>query len=197
MKNNHLFDFQQFVEELRENEKKSEIINKFEEHYGSLQGKDLSEMPFYKDYLAKFEVDDELVQRLKVPDELIDEFDYRLLLILVAGSLSSNYSLEHCDDTDKERLKITVQSGDQSITKYLDDLWSFQIYRLFEIYVEEQMNMDILTSNSEEEKDAILEEREMRLKAFKVKMTILKLEIELAPKRLELFGKFHELIQNN
>ena len=175
MKNNQLFDFQQFVEELRQDESKREIVDKFEEHYGSIQGKDLPELPFYKDYLAKFEIDDELMQRIKVPDELIDEFDYLLLLILVAGSFSSNYSFEHCDDTDKERLKISVQSGNQSITKYLDDLWSFQIYRLFEIYVEEQMNLAILINDSEAEKDAISEEREMRLVAFEKKVSNLKI----------------------
>lgn len=197
MKNNQLFGFQQFVEGLREDEEKREIIDKFEGHYGSPLGKDISEMPFYKDYLAKFEIDDELMQRLKVPDELIDEFDYLLLLILVAGSFSSNYSFEHCDDTDKERLKISVQSGNQSITKYLDDLWSFQIYRLFEIYVEEQMNLAILINDSEAEKNAISKEREMRLVAFEKKVSNLNRERELAPRRLELFGKFHKLIQNN
>ena len=115
----------------------------------------------------------------------------------MAGSFSSSFSFEHCDNTDKERLKISVQSGNQSITKYLDELWFFQIQLLFEIYVEEQMNLDILMKNSEAEKNAIYEERKLRLVAFKKKISDLYQERELAPKRQELFGKFHELIQNN
>ncbi|PID34850.1 MAG: hypothetical protein CR971_01120 [candidate division SR1 bacterium] len=46
-------------------------------------------------------------------------------------------------------------------------MWSYQIQRLYEIYVEEQINLHILKSESEQEKNAIDQEREMRIKRWK------------------------------
>lgn len=195
MNNNFLFNFNEFVEELRNDENKREVIEKYEENNGSLQDRDYKELPLYKDYLSKFELDEGLVQRVKLPEALEDDFDYPLLLRLVAGSFSSNFIFEHCDETDMERLKISVKSGEQSITKYLDDLWSFQITRLFEIYFEEQMNYDNLQKDSEDEEHAIAKERESRLESFKKKMSKMAIERELAPKRLDLLKKFRELIE--
>jgi hypothetical protein len=60
-------------------------------------------------------------------------------------------------------LYIAVKSGDQSIVKKVSELWSFQIQRLYEIYIEEQLNLEILRQDSEE-KTPIESERLMRQK---------------------------------
>lgn len=170
----YLFDFSDFIEELRNNEDKKKIIEKYENAFGSLDGKDFTDLLFYTDYVSKFIVDEDFMKRVEVPDELRFCFDYELLLRLVAASFSSEYKFDHLDETDTERLKIAVESHGQSVVKFLDDLWSFQIFRLFEIYFEEQMNLDILTKDSTEEEDAITFERNMRLKAFDRTMAHLK-----------------------
>ena len=65
---------------------------------------------------------------------------------------------------------ITVVSGEQSVTKNLNDLWSFQIIRLFEIYVEEQLNLEGLHGGSEDERSAIEEERKVKLMVYRKKL---------------------------
>jgi len=61
-------------------------------------------------------------------------------------------------------LYIAVKSGDQSVVKKVSELRSFQIQRLYEIYIEEQINLHILKQEDENEKNAIEQERMMRLK---------------------------------
>lgn len=170
----YLFSFNDFIEELRNNEDKQEIIENYEQNFGSLKGKNYTDCPFYKDYVSQFDVEEDLMKRIEVPDELKYGFDYELLLRLVFASFSSEYIFEHLDETDTERLKIAVDSKGQSIVKSLDELWSFQILRLFEIYFEEQMNLENLTNNSTKEKEAIMFERNMRLKGFDRTMAHLK-----------------------
>lgn len=162
---NYLFNFKEFVEELRNNEDKKDIIEKYEDVYGSLVDKDYTEQPFYTDYVAHFEID-ELMEHVKLPEEQPYVFDYKLLFQLVLASFSSDYMLVHIDETNQERLRITVTSGGQSIVKDLDELWRYQILRLFEIYFEEQMNLATLIKDNEDEEDAITCERETRVLAF-------------------------------
>lgn len=166
LSSDYLFNFDDFIEELRNNEDKQEIIEKYENAFGSLEGKNYTDCPFYKDYISKFEIDEDLMKRIEVPDKLKYSFDYELLVRLVAASFSSEYKFEHLDETGTERLKIAVESSGQCIVRSLDELWSYQIWRLFVIYFEEQMNLDIHMSNTVKEREAIMFERVMHLKDF-------------------------------
>ncbi len=65
-------------------------------------------------------------------------------------------------------LTISVKSGDQSVVKKVSELWSFQIMRLYEIYVEEQMNLHILIKEEEKDAEAILGQRHLRLERRKL-----------------------------
>lgn len=166
-----LFDFQSFLEELRTKDDKKEIVEKYEKHFGPITG-DVKDQLWYKEYLINFKFVD-----FALPDELEEEFDRKLLLKLVAGSFSSECLFEKpqkkdsdeesSDDTKKWNtifdLTISVKSGDQSVIKKVSELWSFQIMRLYEIYIEEQMNLHILTAEDEKEKSAILSQRQARL----------------------------------
>ncbi len=98
-----------------------------------------------------------------------EDFDWDLLQRLILSSFSSDYELkaELGKDDNERELFIAVKSGDQSIVKKISELWSYQIQRLYEIYVEEQINLHILKSESEQEKNAIDQEREMRIKRWK------------------------------
>lgn len=78
------------------------------------------------------------------------DFDWFLLLRLIALSLASSYEFVYPDpdETDSEdeidmtipELIIHVKSGEASISKKVSELWSFQILRLYEIYCCENIN---------------------------------------------------------
>jgi hypothetical protein len=52
--------------------------------------------------------------------------------------------------------------------KKVSELRGFQILRLYEIYVEEQMNLQILIAEDEKEKEAIVAQREARHSRWKL-----------------------------
>lgn len=162
-----LFDFQKFVEELRKKEDKKEVVEKYEKLFGPISG-DVQDQSWYKEYLINFST-----IPFRVPDELKNEFNWELLLKLVSASFSSECLFEKPTDTKEGKavlrdLVISVKSGDQSVVKRVEELWSFQVIRLYEIYIEEQMNLQILMQEDEKEKAAIMWQREARLQRWKL-----------------------------
>ncbi len=158
-----LFNFQSFIDEMREKPDKKEIVEKYEKLYGPIQW-DAEDQLWYTEYLSKFSY-----VPFITPDELGDDFDWALLEKLVTWSFSSDYELRLDKDTQKNELYIAVKSWDQSVIKTVSELWSFQMLRLYEIYVEEQMNLQILRKENPEDEQsaqAIDSEREMRLKKW-------------------------------
>lgn len=155
-----LFDFPAFIEELREKEDKKEIVEKYEKHFWKIQW-DIKDQIWYTDYLSKF-----WFQSYLTPEDLEDDFDWDILQKLVIGSFSSDYELKQQNKDEWWELYIAVKSWDQSIVKTVSELRSFQIIRLYEIYIEEQMNLQILMNEEAEEKDALISEREVRLKKW-------------------------------
>ena len=159
-----LFDFPAFIEELREKEDKKEIVEKYERLFWKIQW-DIKDQIWYTDYLSKFPS-----QSFLTPEDLDDDFDWDMLQKLVIGSFSSDYELKQEGKDGNWELYIAVKSWDQSIVKTVSELWSFQILRLYEIYIEEQMNLQILMNEEDEdwesEKEALISEREVRLKKW-------------------------------
>lgn len=158
-----LFDFQAFVDELREKAEKKQIVEKYEKYLWPITG-NFDQQEWYTQYTSQFEPID-----YKVPEELKGDFDWKFLAQLVLASFSSDYELKkNPDDADNaEALKdlyIAVKSGDQSVVKTVSELRSFQILRLYEIYIEEQINLHALMYEDEKEKTAIQQERDMRIK---------------------------------
>lgn len=181
-----LYDYSQHIKEMQhDTEKRERILDEYTGHYGSQEGMDIHDTKFYKDYLEKFEVP----FLLAVPQSIEDDFDWDLLTKLVVGSLSSEYDLVLDEDWKKKpkgkpkaHIYITVKNDKQTLTKDIEELWGFQVIRLFEIYVEEQMslfnemaeekeekNFDWSWNDSqddEEEKTELEEEQEVRLEKF-------------------------------
>jgi len=157
-----LFDFPAFIEELREKEDKKEIVEKYEKYFWKIQW-DIKDQVWYTDYLAQFPF-----QSYLTPEDLDDDFDWDILQKLVIGSFSSDYELKQDEKNGGWELYIAVKSWDQSIVKTISELWSFQILRLYEIYIEEQMNLQILMNEDDEEgeKEALISERQIRLKKW-------------------------------
>ena len=157
-----LFDFPAFIDELREKEDKKEIVEKYEKLFWEIKW-DIKDQIWYTGYLAQFPI-----QPYLTPEDLEDDFDWDTLEKLVVGSFSSDYELKQDDKDEWWELYKAVKSWDQSIVKTVSELWSFQILRLFEIYIEEQMNLQILMNEEEEEwdKEALISERQVRLKKW-------------------------------
>ena len=164
-KTSYLFDFQAYIEELRANEKKKKIVEDYEEIV--LNGKriegDIQDQIWYKEYLSKFTP----VPKYLLPENLKDDFDWKILFQLIASSPSCEYWLEYpeIDSSTHQELVISVENNKQTIKKCISELWSFQIIRLFEIYCEEQINYEVLL-REEKEEDGIKKIRNKRLKRF-------------------------------
>ena len=156
-----LFDFQAFIEELREKAEKKQIVEKYEALFGPIQW-DIKDQIWYTEYLSKFSP-----LPYETPEELKNDFDRDLLQQLVTGSFSSDYELKKEEGKAQKELYIAVKSGEQSVVKTISELRSFQILRLYEIYIEEQMNLHALKAEDENEKNAIDSERDLRIKRWK------------------------------
>lgn len=161
---NYLFNYQEFVEELRNDENK-QVIQEYEKKVlnGDRIVGDVKDQIWYKEYLALIPP-----QKFRTPEDINDIFDWDLLFQLIAGSYSSEYWLEPIKGSDLDELFVEVDKP-AKIKKKISELWSFQILRLFEIYCEEQMNVQIHLSESIEKEDkeeirAIEKEREEKLK---------------------------------
>ncbi len=140
-----LFDFNAFISELRENPEKKEMIEKYENALGEITW-NIKDQIRFRDYLINFKP-----ISYAIPDELENDFDWDLLQQLVIGSFSSDYEIKKEENAEKPELYIAVKSGDQSIVKKVSELRSFQIQRLYEIYIEEQLNLEILRQEKDEE----------------------------------------------
>ncbi len=162
-----MFVLADFLQDLMVNEEKKSIAEKYLNLFGD--GRDgVEKQPWFTDYLAKFES-----LKYRRPEGMDRDYDWDLLLRLVLGSFSSSYELKPVVKTDgggdeqqvEYDLIIAVKSGDTSVVKTASELLAFQIAKLYDIYVEEQINLQImLTEGTEEEKVAISSEREIRLK---------------------------------
>ena len=183
-----LFDFNAYIWELRENPEKKDIIEKYESAVWEISGW-LKEQSWYKDYLCNF-----TSKQYKVPDELQNDFDWDLLEQLVLWSFSSDYELKAKEWEETPELYIAVKSGDQSIVKKVSELRSFQIQRLYEIYVEEQINLEILRQWSEDEKNAIEQERIMRQKRWQAILDTLWMAQEAAEQKEQQAKSLDELM---
>lgn len=163
-----LFDFQAYVMELRDNPEKRHIIEEYEKFYGNITG-NIHSQNWYVDYVSKFS---NFYKKFKFPEELSADFDWEILFNLTAASFSNDTSYLKPNktiinlDTDLE-LEITVTTSESTITKKISELWGFQILRLYEIYIEEQINLQISIATSAKDAISITTERIERYNIFK------------------------------
>ena len=184
-----LFDFQEYITQLRENPDKKEIVEKYEKFVWPIVW-DLKDQVWYKDYVSKFET-----LPYKVPEELKDDFDWELLMQLVAASFSSDGLLEFEEWEDLLEFMISVTSWDTSIVKKVSELWWFQIRRLYEIYVEEQMSLQTLMNEDEKEKEIVEAQRVSRLERWQRVIDKIKSEKQKIQEEKEKQQKLNELMK--
>lgn len=154
---NHFFNYDEFVEEYIQDPDKKEGIEKYEEKFHIGRNSLIENHPFYKHHLANFNADFEII----LPPEVdMNPQEKNLLAKLIFGSLSSRYLITLDDEwknnpigKPKVNLSISVTSEGESIMKTLSELYEFQIRRLFEIYVNEQINIFLLWQEENEDYD--------------------------------------------
>lgn len=183
-----LFNFQKFVNELRENPEKKEVVEKYEKFFGPING-DIKDQIWYKEYVTPFHSMDYLK-----PEELENDFDWQLLMQLVASSFSSDGLLEVVEGKDLPEFVISVQSGDQVVVKKVSELRWFQILRLYEIYAEEQMNLQVLIAEDEKEKAAIEAQRDARVNRRKLVLDNMDKDVMSKADEAEKAGKLDDLM---
>lgn|GEM_PF-3529886 len=196
MEKNHLykFNFDTFVRyALKSNDKKDIIVN-YGNAYESLEDTLLEDTSFYKDYLSRFDTSN---LNVIVPEGLEDSFDYDLFVRLVAASISSEYTLS-LDESWKENPNMSADSPLTNISIYvvidksrihkdLKELCSFQIYRMYEIYLLEQIQhalnlaeYKLLECEDDEDDEPFYVETErlLRIKRFSERKSLLMKEAE-------------------
>lgn len=157
-----LFDFQWYIAELREKQDKKQIIEKYEKAFWPVTG-NIRDQIRHKEYVINFRS-----LWLAVPEELKEDFDRDVLVQLIASSFSSECVIEKDKEKQTLELIISVKSWDQTVVKKLSELRSFQVLRLYEIYIEEQMNLQVLIQEDEKEKAAIIAQRQARIQKRKL-----------------------------
>ncbi len=155
-----LFDFQSFVQDLSQNPEKKSVIEKYEKLIWPIEW-EIKDQPWYKEYVSNFKPIE-----YNVPSEIKDDFDWDLLIQLISASFSSEWTLDIEDS--KTELVVSVQSWDQVVVKKISELWWFQVLRLYEIYVEEQINLHLLMQEDEKEKESILAQRDSKEKRWQL-----------------------------
>jgi hypothetical protein len=113
---------------------------------------------------------------------------------LVASSFSSDGLVENVEDKDHPEFIISVQSGDQVVVKRVSELRGFQILRLYEIYIEEQMNLQVLIAEDEKEKEAIEAQRDSRMHRRNIVLDNMDKETLTKQDKAEREGKLDDLM---
>ncbi|MEM9547140.1 MAG: hypothetical protein AAGA77_14260 [Bacteroidota bacterium] len=175
-----LFNFQKFINDLRDNKEKKDVVLKYEKLFGELTG-EVKDQIWYNEFVSHF-----IPVDYNKPEELIKDFDWNLLSQLVAASFSSDAFCLIKNETNE--FLIDVENGDTRVKKLISEIWGFQILRLFEIYCEEQMNLQILIAEDEKEREAILKQREKVLKRWNNELISIPIKKHLHPIENEILS---------
>jgi len=164
-----MFNFKNIIADLKEKHDGEEKFEKFIEGFD--ENSVIEDMPFYKDYVSKFDVERAFdgFNLTAVENELLTKDDMFLLSRLILASFSSSYDILYDKQSNSIDFSVSVTSGEQSITKKISEIWSFQIMRLFDIYVNEQIELSIEDYDSEELED-LKEQQKIRLMVFEKKV---------------------------
>lgn len=187
------FNYEKLVNDYSTDPEVCDSIKKYEELYSIDRGMSIEQHPFYKEYLAVFNTYFELI----TPDGIeINPQDLDLIIRLVMGSFSTAYNLELDEEWKlnpskkiKVHLRIFVESEGASMTRLFEELHFFQVDCLFDIFVKEQIELQIYKNEEEEEAqivssdscnddDSVMKKREERCNEYKEKTEQLLLEAE-------------------
>lgn len=175
-KNYIYFDFQDILAQQKEKHAGKEQFDKLMESVD--ENTIIEDMPFYKNYLSRFEVEKAFDGMSLAAEEKnqLSQKELYLLFRMVFASFSSTYEILYDKPTNSVDISISVKSGDQKITKSVAELWSFQIIRLFEIYMNELFEFSICDFDAEEI-ESFEAEQKVRLMIFEKKVRKIRQQI--------------------
>ena len=159
----------------------------------------LEDLVFYQDYLSKFSLGDtlgELPLLFNKNEIYLTKADCEILLQLVAGSLSSTYQLNLNLEENALELAITSRVDTIELTKNLQELNGDQVRRLYRIYLQEQLALEVLRLDSEVEKKSIDETRNQNLKVFRQRIESLEKKLNVSHDRDKLNASLKELLNS-
>ena len=172
-----LFNFQDIVNYIRDkvSEPDSEMKNLLPFLSKITEETDLEDLPFYKDYMSKFDLEHDLEGLELSYDPIFEEYhsDILLLLRFVVASHSISYNLDYNVYTDKATLTIKAEKEDNSVSEHLDSLSTIQIYWLFLFHLKEQFELECTLESDDEERKGIEEKRSQALRIYQDKIRIL------------------------
>lgn len=153
----HLISFESFVNGISDMEK-LKTVKKYVEKFNLTLDTPIEQLPFYKDYLSKFQFDWQLKVDEDFLDGLVTPDDIDFLQKLIFASFSSKYKLTLNEEWKKNpigkpvvNLGVGVTSGENSLTRTIDELWPFQVLRLFDIYMDEQINIHLFAVDEDDD----------------------------------------------
>lgn len=133
------------------------MIEKYEKIFWPVEWL-IEDQQWYKNYISKFPSIE-----YNVPEDLKDDFDWWLLMKLVWWSFSSDWIIEKMDEEGSFEFIVSVHSWDMTVVKKISELRWYQISKLYEIYIQEQMNIAIIMAEDEQERSAIELQQNMKL----------------------------------
>lgn len=181
-----IFRYREFLGELKESEDTRNILEEYEEYVGPIGQKPIENIidedgaeirgsgeTWYRELVRPFPK----LKDYEVPQELIGDFDWGMLSQLVASSLSSKVDLIASKDEESNqiniRVKIQVESGEKYIEKFMDKLWGFQVRRLLEIYIKENIQNCINCHKRATEREAIYRSKRKELEYWKRQLKLM------------------------
>lgn len=153
------FSFENFISNLEMIDGKTEIIKKYKDIFGICP--DVRNCDWYTDYVKKFQLG---TIQFNCGNQSLDTYDYNLLSELVFASLSNDFSFKI--ENGLFEVYISIDNDDLKVTRKISELYSFQIIRLLEIYIEEQITLSVLSYENVSERKEILDAREKRFRLF-------------------------------
>ena len=173
--NYKLFDFQQFVRNLRLPYKRNEKPN------DTLKGlldsitddMTMEDMTFYKEYLSKFDIEKAIegYQLVINPESKATHDDYMMLLRLICASFSTADFVALFDDGHKT-VEFTFKFGNErrSVVRKLQDISNTHVMILMDKFVAEQFKMEAKRMESDSNRDEVDTKRGGVLIYFENKM---------------------------
>lgn len=171
------------IEDLYKQEDLKETLSQYDFHFGTLKGKDFKESEIYKRYLSQFAA---LPFTCHDASQYDDIFDWDLLYRFIFASASMEYyfkinkSQDSLPQIDLHMVVVKGSEDRQRIDKILAELWSFQIIRLYYIFLTEQIELFVISLVEEDDEDSsysqLMKDKIARFQLLKDKVLI---ELEL------------------
>lgn len=184
-----VFDYDVFFKKMKNDPAKRETALRYELLFGSQDGLTVQDQLFYKDYLSKF------LMPFQVAIPFKGDVDWGLLLSLIFGSFYTEYSMTLEEEWKQNPevapmidLAITVYYEGEGVCKKLDELFDLQILRLFEIYVDEQINTAIIRQEEGGGQESIDSQREQRVSLYEKKSRLVLREVASHLNLMELIS---------